>query len=320
MFRQALEGVPAVARWSDAYLQRVGGGTLVDVEPLVQPVPLLNDEGNLVGNPELLAQLALPEFVGGYQSEPWYGLTSLDALDAQLQRDLSIPPVLCSAIAHTGTTLRAQVWMSNGGTRALAHSDTNEENVVMQIRGRKTVHLLRYDEDSHARLGLNETGTFEEEGYTWTSGVLAGVHAASAPGWQSVTLEAGDVLLVPAWWLHALEADEPPDGNNIMVNVFFRSFPAQPQSTYLQLQNRHSCGRKRFCALRAATLRANPARPYEAAQPAWERARCVGVSWYDVLRTHPAPPAHGISTANQRDTSVGETVAAHHQRRSASST
>lgn len=40
--------------------------------------------------------------------------------------------------------VRAHLWMSNGGTKSRAHLDGNEVNLLMQIRGSKTIHLLPY--------------------------------------------------------------------------------------------------------------------------------------------------------------------------------
>lgn len=114
------------------------------------------------------------------------------------------------------------------------------------------VRAFLYRHSSHAALGFVETGTFRPDAHTWASPVLSGEwahreqHGAtqggakaadslaqpssaqqsvsrqsvsdysdgshSVSGWQNVTIEAGDALLIPAWWIHALEAEVSTQG------------------------------------------------------------------------------------------------------------
>ena len=53
-------------------------------------------------------------------------------------------PLPAEAARSDLSQVRAHLWMSNGGTKSRAHLDGNEVNLLMQIRGSKTIHLLPY--------------------------------------------------------------------------------------------------------------------------------------------------------------------------------
>lgn len=152
--------------------------------------------------------------------------SSLEMLGA-LADDFSLPPALLEGFTVHSTVLR----IASCGLRMWLHYDICD-NYLCCIRGRKRVVLLPpnevgnlYVQGSSSAMGsrplsTSEDGALAEE--LWREFPLA---KAAWEARYEVLLEEGDVLFIPALWLHCTEAVPPAEASGaatlcMSVNVF----------------------------------------------------------------------------------------------------
>lgn len=148
------------------------------------------------------------------------GQTSIDSALAPLLADVSTPALFAEERLYT-----VWAWLSGPGVRTWLHYDNNGcHNLNAQVCGRKRCVL--YAPDELAKLhpfplgGPNPAYNCSRIDVERQQGELA--IDASVRAWRA-ELEAGDLLFIPAWWLHTFEHVGEFNAN---VNYWWR--PARP--------------------------------------------------------------------------------------------
>lgn len=139
-----------------------------------------------------------------------------------LATDFILPPPMAAVLTPQRT--HSSVLRIAGDIAMWLHYDT-QANVLCQVRGRKRVVLFPPSDVS--KLGFAAGSTTSDADVFGPDGLLAHWRERGLQP-QEVTLARGDVLFIPACWLHATapgeEETEADDGAmNVAVNVFFRS-------------------------------------------------------------------------------------------------
>lgn len=231
-----LQGVPlgtCCERWDNSYLGEALGDLKVSVH--VSRTPALNFasknfEYAMMPLHELLSRAATSGSDGDrryyyYRSQhpKCKKAASLDTLGA-LSGDFALPDALMDGYTVHSTILR----LASAGLRMWLHYDVCD-NLLACIRGRKRVAILPpcevdnfYVASSSSALGSRLIGaTAEELLALWAEFPLA------EAAWRrrlEVVLEEGDVLFLPALWLHCTEAvplhGDSAGGVCTSVNVF----------------------------------------------------------------------------------------------------
>ena len=150
------------------------------------------------------------------------GVRSVEPGLAPLLDDISLPPLFAHERLHTVWT-----WFSGPGVRTWLHYDNNGcHNLNAQVAGRKRCAL--YPPSELARLHPFLLGGENPAHNCSAIDVDAPVEShtadlAAADVWHA-ELEAGDLLFIPAWWLHTFE-----HLSSFNANVNFWWKPEQPR-------------------------------------------------------------------------------------------
>jgi lysine-specific demethylase 8 len=159
------------------------------------------------------------------------GVTILDAELAPLWGDVQIPEIVPEARIYT-----VWAWFSGRGVRTWLHYDNNGcHNVNAQLCGRKQCLLF---EPTHVeRLYFFEPGGANPAHNCSAVDVDAPDPRrfplfADAEAWRA-SLEAGDLLFIPAWWPHAFFHD-----GEFNANVNFWWTPEEPRHHAIAVRQR----------------------------------------------------------------------------------
>jgi len=228
----ALAGWPALARWSPAYLsERVGDvrirykrsttGAHPDFHQPTLAAMFATGEATLR---ELCAAVTADRsggrlFTGDekFLARRRDGTTAIDPELAPLYADVALPAVVPPDRLYT-----VWPWLSGAGVRTWLHYDNNGcHNLNAQITGAKDCVLI--DPGQLERLAMFPPGAPNPAVNCSAIDVhapdlarfpeLAGVEAIAAH------LEPGDLLFIPAWWLHAFVHT---GGFNTNVNFWWK--------------------------------------------------------------------------------------------------
>ena len=210
---------PAFERWSPDYLRRSVGSVRVhhklsvtnkhpDFDQPSLAVSFARDESTLAelfdavtSGPE--AERSKRLFTGD-ERFLWRrrdGVTALDPELAPLWEDVKIPPIVPEERLYT-----VWAWFSGRGVRTWLHYDNNGcHNVNAQLVGRK--ECLLFEPSDAANLYFFDPGGPNPASNCSAVDVDAPDEAKfprffEASGWRA-SLEAGDLLFIPAWWPHA---------------------------------------------------------------------------------------------------------------------
>lgn len=186
---------PAVAKWSPKWLAETHGSARVRVcmGRTEDPNPSRNHK-------DLTVEMSLADYVdrvlNAGPSDDLYMLAHHRNLAGPLEglvQDLPPPPMVDPARVATCTSF----WFGPGGTKTTAHHDTT--NILFcQIYGRKRVWLASPAMTQFAEGADN----------FFMADQLSERAAAGEAGIYEVTLEPGDLLLLPAGWWHQVHALE----------------------------------------------------------------------------------------------------------------
>lgn len=136
---------------------------------------------------------------------------------ADLSKDFKLPEPLCETVM---SQFFSSVLRISGADMGLwAHYDTCD-NVLAQVKGRKLVRMWHPSEAPNLYLegSSSHIPNFEQPDFAKFP-----LYRKSHP--MTTILEPGDVLFIPATWLHSVQSLEP----SISINIFFRT---QPNSLY----------------------------------------------------------------------------------------
>ena len=145
------------------------------------------------------------------RNKPGKQATNLEEDYPEIASDFQIPP----ALELVKVQMHSSPLRISGSVSMWLHYDVMA-NVYCQIRGKK--RLILYPPSDVRYLSFapgassSEINVFTTDASTHPS--LASTHP------HEVVLEPGDVLFIPAFWMHAAA---PADGISIAVNVFFRN-------------------------------------------------------------------------------------------------
>ncbi|HEY6179598.1 MAG TPA: cupin-like domain-containing protein [Kofleriaceae bacterium] len=233
----ALTGWPALARWSPDYLAALAGdiairfkrsatGAHPDFHAATLAEAFATGESSLR---EFLAAIAVDRtgqrlFTGDekFMLRRRDGATTLDPELAALYADVVVPAVIPPDRLYT-----VWAWLSGAGVRTWMHYDNNGcHNLNAQITGAKDCVLV--DPAQLDRLALWPPGGANPA----VNCSQIDVHApdlARFPEFADVRalaahLEPGDLLFIPAWWLHAFHHTGAFNSN---VNFWWR--PVAPR-------------------------------------------------------------------------------------------
>jgi lysine-specific demethylase 8 len=212
----AISDWPAVKLWSPSYLTRLIGDVRLTYK--VSPTSA-HPNFHAVTLPEMFATGSAPfrEFVSLtmdgtgrvlFTGDSKFvlrcrdGVTTIDPELGPLLDDVHMPPLFAREALYT-----VWAWFSGRGGRTWLHYDNNGcHNLNAQITGSKTCVL--FDPSEVDRLALWPRGTNPAVNCSQIDVAapdLAQFPAfAEARAW-SARLDAGDLLFIPAWWLHAFE-------------------------------------------------------------------------------------------------------------------
>ncbi|KAH9824039.1 hypothetical protein DFH28DRAFT_921540 [Melampsora americana] len=137
----------------------------------------------------------------------------------EISKDFKLPEPLCGTVMDH---FFSSVLRISGADMGLwAHYDTCD-NVLAQVKGRKLVRMWHpseapnlYLEGSSSHMPNFEQPDLEKYPLYRKSHMISAI------------LEPGDVLFIPATWLHSVQSLEP----SISINTFFRSQPSSLYST-----------------------------------------------------------------------------------------
>ena len=182
---------------------------------------------------------------------------------------LAWPPVLCQFLG-TNASWHPALSISRGSGSPVVSS---EDSLLIQLRGRTMVDLMPFDETAFEQLGFAQAAVAEPSsraagGFVWR------VHAplADAGGrWQTVTLEVGDALLTPAWWIHRAQHDGT---RSLQFSISLSGFAASDWTVAPLGSGDARCRlMERFCARRHAAAAAGGRWTRQVAQASRCRSR-----------------------------------------------
>jgi hypothetical protein len=113
---------------------------------------------------------------------------------------------------------RRNLWIGGTGTRTPLHFDL-VDNLYVQVEGRKTVRLVPPAELDLVYPHPPESRAYQTSRVDWLDVDTELFPRAEEASVRSITLEPGDGLLIPAFWWHELESDEP----TVSVNIWWRA-------------------------------------------------------------------------------------------------
>ncbi|EGG11606.1 uncharacterized protein MELLADRAFT_46862 [Melampsora larici-populina 98AG31] len=137
-----------------------------------------------------------------------------------LAKDFKLPEPLCGSVM--GHFFSSVLRISGADMGLWAHYDTCD-NVLAQVRGRKLVRMWHPTEAPNLYLegSSSHIPNFEQPDLEKFP-----LYRKSHP--MITILEPGDVLFIPATWLHSVQSLEP----SISINIFFRTQPNALYSTH----------------------------------------------------------------------------------------
>lgn len=212
MIEGALAGWPALARWSPEYLTRVVGDVAIrwkqsatGAHPNFHAATMKEMFATGAGTfRELFASLSAQRIFTGDEKfvlRRRDGVTTLDPELAPLYADVVRPPWIAEDRLYT-----VWAWFSGAGARTWLHYDNNAcDNLNAQITGEKTCVLI---DPEH----VDDVALFPRDGTNPATNCsqidVAAPDLARFPRFASVPaltarVVAGDLLYIPAWWLHA---------------------------------------------------------------------------------------------------------------------
>jgi hypoxia-inducible factor 1-alpha inhibitor (HIF hydroxylase) len=195
-------------------------------------------------------------------SEPGFAPIAADVAPLKLFEHTDAPDALTARDSSTN------VWISRGGIAAGAHYDPTH-NFFAQISGQK--HFLVFAPDSAQELKVYPFFHPRDRQSQLPDSGPTGMNAtARAAPWEA-TLSPGEVLYLPPYWLHRVEAV----GTSISVNVWSSSL----EGAFSRFVHSHKlpaitdeCGPSQACRLRVLAyyvrrlverLRSTPAEPLQ---------------------------------------------------------
>jgi lysine-specific demethylase 8 len=232
----ALAGWPAIAKWSPDYLAALAGNVVIRFKLSATGAHPNFHEATLA-RMFATGESSLGEFVTAITSDPGGhrlftgderylvrirdGVTAIDPELAPLYGDVALPSLIPPDRLYT-----VWPWLSGAGVRTWLHYDNNGcHNLNAQITGAKD--CLLFDPSQLDRLALFPPGgpnpavncsqiDIHDPDLSATLArfpELAGAEAITAH------LEPGDLLFIPAWWLHAFRHT---GGFNSNVNFWWK--------------------------------------------------------------------------------------------------
>ncbi|CAJ1385442.1 unnamed protein product [Effrenium voratum] len=213
---------PALARWDFAYLAKSSRKSLQGLFHHTGPVfgPFYDEKRPLHGRHRIrrpdasyetnatlpLARLAVTFAPGNEPSEYWAFSGSLRDIDKALEKEVDLRELLSLYPQHSSVNL----WLSMEGGVTPCHFD-GFHNMYVQIAGVKRFLLL--PPDSHAS---REFYPFLHPSYAQCRNRLADSPSGHV---MEVTLQPGDLLYLPPFWLHEAVGLSPSISLNVWTGI-----------------------------------------------------------------------------------------------------
>jgi cupin-like protein len=211
----ALAGWPALARWSPDYLAALVGDVRIRCK-LSATGAHPDFHAATLGEMFATGESSLREFIAAITSDATgrrlftgdekfvlrrrSGVTAIDPELAPLYADVAVPALVPPDRLYT-----VWAWLSGAGVRTWLHYDNNGcHNLNAQITGAKDCLLFAPDELDRLALwppGANPAVNCSQIDIHAPD--LARFPALAEVRAVSAHLEPGDLLFIPAWWLHA---------------------------------------------------------------------------------------------------------------------
>jgi len=179
---------------------------------------------------------SLREFLKIYNTSELYAASAL--LDTKIGEQLNVPRMLQSC-AMLERIASMNLWLSSGGTSSVVHTDGPKHNLNCLIAGQKKFLLwhpnqIRTIVDPEKSGWVNVNSLPESDPLADAYGAFSGrinqekVDLDKFPGWAEAEhyhaeVQAGDCLLIPAFWLHQVRST----GRNIALNAWWHKIPDQ---------------------------------------------------------------------------------------------
>ncbi|XP_078489480.1 uncharacterized protein LOC100176870 [Ciona intestinalis] len=190
VLRGALNGSPALDKWSDDYLSKNYGDQEVLVEKKYE---------DRKTEPK---RMPIEGFLQQYKQHNWYVVTILPNV---MRKDLRVPkPLMCSTFRENMQELN--LWIGTHGTRSMLHFDA--DNIMHCIvSGRKDWILINPDDKPKIDMVMGEPG--QGSGFSHLNvdnvDLFENPQLAQVP-WEYVSLYAGDCIYLPSQYLHQVRS------------------------------------------------------------------------------------------------------------------
>uniref|UniRef100_H2YI05 JmjC domain-containing protein n=1 Tax=Ciona savignyi TaxID=51511 RepID=H2YI05_CIOSA len=190
VLRGALNGSPALHKWTDEYLASEYGDQEVLVEKKYE---------DRKTEPK---RMGIEGFLQQYTQHNWYVVTILPNV---MRKDLKVPkPLMCSTFRENMQELN--LWIGTHGTRSMLHFDA--DNIIhCLVSGRKDWILINPDNKPLVDMVMGEPG--QGSGFSHLNvdavDLFSTPEIANVP-WEYATLYAGDCLYLPPQYLHQVRS------------------------------------------------------------------------------------------------------------------
>jgi Cupin-like domain len=207
-------------RWNTSWLAERAGASDITVYSSDRPSFGLGTDA--VVNTHQMALSAYLDIVrespsGLHEGRHLY-LRQVDVDDLRFRDDADGTPGQADWITNSHPVARRNLWIGGTGTRTPLHFDL-VDNLYVQAQGRKTVRLVPPAELDLVYPHPPQTRAYQTSMVDWLDVDTERFPRAEQASVRSITLQPGDGLLIPAFWWHELESDEP----TVSVNIWWRA-------------------------------------------------------------------------------------------------
>uniref|UniRef100_F6TZA0 JmjC domain-containing protein n=1 Tax=Ciona intestinalis TaxID=7719 RepID=F6TZA0_CIOIN len=203
VLRGALNGSPALNKWSDDYLSKNYGDQEVLVEKKYE---------DRRTEPK---RMRIDAFLRNYTEHQWY---TVSMMPEDMRKDIKVPkPLMCSTFRYNLQELN--LWIGTKGTRSMLHHDA--DNIFhCLVTGRKDWILINADQRAKIDMVLQRSNAGSGFSHLNVDNVdLFEHHELSQVPWEYATLYAGDCLYLPSQYTHQVRS------YNRSISSTFLSFP-----------------------------------------------------------------------------------------------